>query len=82
MADDAKIRERIGELEAQQRTLREQLEKGEITSAQERERLHEIEVEVDRSWDLLRRRDAARSAGKDPDEVEPRSQSTVENYLE
>jgi hypothetical protein len=46
----------------------------------DRERLRSVEVELDRCWDLLRQRRAARDAGADPDEVEVRDAGTVEGY--
>ena len=46
----------------------------------ERRRLAEIKVELDRYWDLLRRRRAAESVGADPDNIPLQSESTVENY--
>lgn len=82
MTDDASIRQRINELTAQQRELREQHATGEITGHQEQERLRAVETELDQCWDLLRRRDAAREFGGDPDAEEPRPAETVENYLE
>ena len=33
-------------------------------------------------WDLLRQRRAKRSAGQDPDAVQPRSPDVVERYLQ
>lgn len=48
----------------------------------ERARLQSLQVELDRCWDLLRQRKALRSAGKDPDQAEVRSESTVEKYLQ
>ncbi|MBV9485935.1 MAG: DUF2630 family protein, partial [Frankiaceae bacterium] len=49
---------------------------------EQRTRLHDIEVALDQAWDLLRRREAAREAGKNPDEVEARPASQVESYLQ
>jgi hypothetical protein len=46
----------------------------------ERRRLAEIKVELDRYWDLLRRRRAAETVGADPEQVELRSESIVEGY--
>jgi uncharacterized protein DUF2630 len=46
----------------------------------ERERLREVEVELDRCWDLLRQRRALRDAGADPDRAEARDADTVERY--
>jgi hypothetical protein len=51
-------------------------------SDDDRRRLAEIKVELDRYWDLLRRRRSAAEAGADPDQVEMRSESTVEGYLQ
>ena len=48
----------------------------------ERERLREVEVELDRCWDLLRQRRARRSAGQDPDDSSLRNPDTVEHYLQ
>jgi hypothetical protein len=47
-----------------------------------RERLHTIEVQLDRCWDLLRQRRARRNAGLDPDEAHTRTENTVEGYLQ
>ncbi len=49
-------------------------------SADERQRLREIEVELDQCWDLLRQRRALRSAGRNPDESALRSVHDVEGY--
>jgi hypothetical protein len=51
-------------------------------SDEDRRRLAEIKVELDRYWDLLRRRRSAADSGGDPDEVELRSEGTVEGYLQ
>jgi hypothetical protein len=45
-------------------------------------RLAEIKVELDRYWDLLRRRRTVADAGGDPETVELRSEGTVEGYLQ
>ena len=46
----------------------------------DRARLRQVEVELDRCWDLLRQRRARRSAGQDPDEAQARDEQTVERY--
>jgi hypothetical protein len=51
-------------------------------SDDDRRRLAEIKVELDRYWDLLRRRRSAADAGGDPEQVELRSEGTVEGYLQ
>ena len=48
--------------------------------ANDRARLAEIQVELDRCWDLLRQRRARRSAGEDPDDAHLRDADTVEHY--
>ncbi len=53
--------------------------KGAISEA-EQKRLSEINVELDRCWDLLRRRRALREFGRDPDQAEVRPAGVVENY--
>jgi hypothetical protein len=45
-------------------------------------RLQDIAVELDRCWDLLRRRRAMADAGGDPNLVEERDAGTVEHYLQ
>ena len=49
---------------------------------EERRRLAEIKVELDRYWDLLRRRKAAEASGADPDRVDLQREETVEHYLQ
>ena len=46
----------------------------------DRRRLDEVQVELDRCWDLLRQRRALRTAGLDPDSAEERSADVVERY--
>ena len=41
-----------------------------------------VEVDLDRSWDLLRQRRALRAAGVDPDRASARDADTVEDYLQ
>jgi Protein of unknown function (DUF2630) len=48
--------------------------------AGDRARLAEIQVELDRCWDLLRQRRARRSAGSDPEDAQLRDADTVEHY--
>jgi hypothetical protein len=59
-----------------------QLESDGAAGELERRRLAEIKVELDQYWDLLRRRRAAESRGGSKDDVELRSEETVENYLQ
>ena len=48
----------------------------------DRRRLAEIKVELDRYWDLLRRRRSVAESGGNPDNVELRSEGTVEGYIQ
>jgi hypothetical protein len=61
-------------------------EQGDADSAdqleEDRERLGQISIELDRCWDLLRQRRALREAGQNPDEAEVRDANTVERYLQ
>ncbi len=53
--------------------------KGNFTRHEVKE-LGRLKIELDRLWDLLRRRRALRNAGMDPDEAQIRSAEVVENY--
>ena len=43
-------------------------------------RLREVEVELDRCWELLRQRRALPEAGADPEQAHVRDADTVERY--
>ena len=60
--------------------LRERLAAGELTTEEEHARVSELDVALDRCWDLLRRRRARRDAGEDPDNAAPLPVSEVEAY--
>ncbi len=49
-------------------------------SEADRERLHDLRVSLDQSWDLLRQRRALREAGLDPETATARDSSVVESY--
>lgn len=51
-------------------------------SDEEVKKLHEIKLELDQCWDLLRRRRALRDAGKNPDQAELRDIDSIENDQE
>jgi hypothetical protein len=46
----------------------------------DQQRLREVEIELDRCWDLLRQRRALRDAGEDPGQAHVRDADTVERY--
>jgi Protein of unknown function (DUF2630) len=79
MEDQSAI-DRINELAREEHELFEKESRGEATVA-ERERLRDIEVALDQTWDLLRQRRARRAAGLDPDDATVRDERTVEGYL-
>ncbi len=81
MVEDVEIRHRISELVDLERSLREQLSAGEISTDEEHARLGRLERELDQCWDLLRQRQALRDAGQDPSRAAPRPEKTVEGYL-
>ena len=79
MADEDVI-ERINGLAHEEHELFERESRGEATKA-ERERLQEIAVQLDQTYDLLHQRRARRAAGLDPDEAAVRDPGTVEGYV-
>jgi hypothetical protein len=77
---NSEILARIDELVAEEHRLREQ---GHALSEEDRAKLRDAEVHLDQLWDLMRRRDALRRAGKDPDEAAgERPAGEVETYLQ
>lgn len=79
MADD--VHDAIEALVAEEHALWEAESAGNASPA-DRDRLAQIKVNLDRYWDLLRRRRATARAGGNPESVELRSEETVENYLQ
>ena len=76
---DEDLRHRITELVDEEHHL-ERAHIGRRLSDDERTRLDALGVELDRTWDLLRRREARRRAGQDPDTEQERTTSVVEGY--
>ena len=80
---DGSILTRIERLVGEEQHLRtrEQLDRIDKSAlAADRNRLRDVEVELDRCWDLLRQRRARRSAGQDPEAARVRDPATVEGY--
>jgi hypothetical protein len=71
----------INELVAEEKTLREQLQHGEISESEEHQRLRQLEIQLDQCWDLLRQRRALRETGGDPRDAAVRPAGEVEGYL-
>jgi hypothetical protein len=80
--DDAGLLDQINSLVHEEHTLREQAEAGQIGSAEEQARLKELEVHLDRLWDLMRQRRARREFGESPDGAVERPAGEVEGYLQ
>ena len=79
--DDKQVLDRIGALVEEEHALERQAT-GEGLDEHQQTRLHEVEVQLDQCWDLLRQRRAKRQYGEDPDEAEPRPEPQVEGYLQ
>ena len=73
---DQTVLKHIEELVAEEKKL---YAKGSI-SDEEKQQLNQINVELDRCWDLLRQRRGLREFGRNPDDAEVRPAKTVENY--
>ena len=78
--DDKEIMAQINELIDTEHELRGQLQRGELSSEQERERLRSAEEALDQCWDLLRQRRAKREFGESPNDTTARPVSEVEGY--
>ena len=76
---DEDLRHKITELVDEEHHL-ERAHVGRRLSDDERARLDALGVELDRTWDLLRRREARRRVGQDPEAEQERSESVVEGY--
>jgi hypothetical protein len=81
VADEDPIEQRIQKLADEEHALREREGHGPLPD-EDRLRLAEVELQLDRFWDLLRQRRARRNAGLDPDDAAPRDLDTVEDYLQ
>lgn len=49
-------------------------------SDEEVKKLHQMKLELDQCWDLLRQRRALRDAGENPNQATARDIDTIENY--
>ena len=75
--NDQQLHEHIEKLVAEEHSL---LEQGSAITADDRTRLGDINVQLDRLWDLLRQRRAREEFGQNPDQSRERSAETVEKY--
>jgi hypothetical protein len=79
--NDRDIHGHIEELVAEEHRLLEALEAKSL-GQQERKRLEEVQVQLDRYYDLLRQRRAREEFEQDPSTAALRPAETVERYLQ
>ena len=82
---DESIAARIESLVAEEHKLRgrEEQDSARVDALEaDQHRLREVEIELDRCWDLLRQRRALRDAGQDLEQAHVRDADTVERYLQ
>ena len=79
---DSEILGQINTLVDEEHTLRERLQKGDLTADEEHQRLRSVEEQLDQCWDLLRQRRARRDHGENPDDAASRPTGEVEGYLQ
>jgi hypothetical protein len=77
---DNEVLGRIKSLMDEEHELRNRLAAGELTAAEEHERVKAVEEALDQCWDLLRQRRAKQDYGQNPDEAAVRPVSEVEGY--
>ena len=77
--NDREIQQHIETLVGEEHAL---FERTSALSETERKRLDEINVQLDRLWDVLRQRRAREEFGQDPNRAHERSADTVEKYLQ
>jgi hypothetical protein len=80
---DESIAARIETLVAEEHELRSREQADSVHEEaleDDQQRLRDVEIELDRCWDLLRQRRALRDAGGDPDDAHVRDADTVERY--
>jgi hypothetical protein len=78
---DAELHARITALADEEHALLRSRSGGGGLSPEEHARLGQIETALDKTWDLLRQREARRRAGLDPESAAERDTATVEGYL-
>jgi peptide subunit release factor 1 (eRF1) len=77
---DQVVMERIEQLADEEHELYAKESRGEA-STRERARLREIQVELDRCYDVLRQRRARRAAGLDPDGANVRDEPAIGDHV-
>lgn len=82
MTSERSILNHIDELVAEEHQLRSRHRDGDGLTEAERQRMTELEVQLDQAWDLLRQRRARAEYGDDPDGAAERPPGEVETYLQ
>jgi hypothetical protein len=77
--DDRDILKNINALVDEEHELMQLAEQGGLDD-EERARMHELQVQLDQCWDLLRQRRARREFGLNPNEAQVRDPNIVERY--
>ena len=77
--NDKEVLQHIDELIAEEHELRAKATTPGLTDT-ERARLHDLDVQLDQCWDLLRQRRAKKEFGQDPNTASTRPPTEVENY--
>jgi Protein of unknown function (DUF2630) len=77
--DEPGIHSQIEDLVAEEHELWQREASG-VANEDDRRRLDDLKVSLDRLWDLLRQRRALREAGLDPDAAQERPPEVVERY--
>jgi hypothetical protein len=80
--DDEQLFQHIDELSERIDALHDRSEEDGGLDAGDGVLVHDLRVERDRYWDLIRQRRAKRFAGQDPDEAALRSGDVIESYLQ
>jgi hypothetical protein len=80
--DDRDVLASINELVDEEHRLRAHAGGGQGLSDAERDRLRQLEEQLDQCWDLLRQRRARAEFGQDADAARPRREAEVEGYLQ
>jgi hypothetical protein len=80
--NDPDIHSHIEQLVAEEHRLLDKTGEGGGLDHTEQTRLHEVEVQLDRYYDLLRQRRARREFGQDTGDAKLRPEDVVERYLQ
>lgn len=80
--NERSILSHIDELVGEEHQLRSRHDSGDGLTDAERQRMQQLEVELDQAWDLLRQRRAKAEFGDDPDNATERDAAEVETYLQ